>query len=131
MAAFGLLAEGKSIHSVQAEFGVLEDKLQKWMEKFPEFNQAVKIGMTIGYEWWLEAGRLNIHNNKFNNGLYEMQMRNRFKWLERIGGNMNNIQNNLQMVQNIVGEKKKVSLENLSTKELENLKSILTTAEAC
>jgi len=44
---------------------------------------------------------------------------------------MNNIQNNLQMVQNIVGEKKKVSLENLSTKELENLKSILTTAEAC
>jgi len=131
MQAFGILAEGKTIHSVLAEFGIQENVLLGWMKKFPEFDRAVRVGMVIGYEWWLEAGRKNISNNKFNNQLYEMQMRNRFRWLDRIGGPATEIQNSLTMVQNIVGEKKKVTLENLPTEDLEKLKSILTTAEAC
>jgi len=133
--AFGILAEGKSIHSVMAEFGIMEEKLRKWMEKFPEFKQAVEIGYLVGYEWWLEIGRNNLCNNRFNNSLYECQMRNRYKWLERIGGSVANVQNNLQVVQGILGngeaiQEKRIRLQDLSTEQLEKLKSVLITAEA-
>jgi hypothetical protein len=75
-----LFAEGKDKITIATELGVSYSQFCIWRKKYPEFNFSVKIGSQLSLRYWIETGRLNLFNDKFNNTLWMMNMSNRFKW---------------------------------------------------
>lgn len=51
-----------------------------WAEAYPEFKEVVDHGMIAAESWWIEKGRENVDNRKFNHALWLLMMVNRFKW---------------------------------------------------
>lgn len=67
-------------------------KLFKWKKATFEknynnnsgFRDIVDIGRVMAQAYFLEEGRKNIRNNKFNTTLYGLIMKNRFGWAEKV-----------------------------------------------
>lgn len=53
------MSEGASMTSFAAEIEVDRSSLNEWMDKHPEFSQAVKIGKAKCASWWERVGRTN------------------------------------------------------------------------
>ena len=51
-----------------------------WLNQYQEFYEVVELGKVFKEDWWLEKGRVNIDNVKFNGGLYVKMMGNMFGW---------------------------------------------------
>jgi len=125
--AYSILADGRTIHSVMAELGIPQTRFNSWVKKYRDFREAVELGLLMSYHWWLEIGRMNVNNNRFNNVLYESQMRNRFKWIEKnvsadsVAGTINII-NSLEINEN---KEKGIDLDKLSYDDLKNLRGLI------
>ncbi len=48
-----------------------------------EFSRTVNKAKLIARAWWERNGRENLHNNKFNSRLWNLNMSNRFAWHEK------------------------------------------------
>jgi len=133
--AYRILAEGKTFHSILKELQISYGTFQKWIKNHEKFRFAVEMGLSVSYEWWLEVGRENLWNPKFNNSMYEMQMRNRFKWVEKnlsekdMINNINVINNVSSMVAHKDSSGKKLDLKKLSFDELQKLKEMVKKSE--
>lgn len=79
-AALELMAEGGGVYALSRQLRCSLATLHRWMERHPEFDIAVRMGMDMSRGWWEEIGRLNLHNRHFNVALYVVQMHNRFGW---------------------------------------------------
>jgi len=73
-------AEGASIDELVLYTGLTFETLRRWMKKFPEFYEAMKVAQALSKAWWIAQGRLNIHNKAFNESLWMKNMANRFGW---------------------------------------------------
>jgi len=74
------MAEGRSKECCATLLGIASATFWKWIKKYETFAEAVEIGSQLSKLWWMEQGRKNINNNRFNQVLYMMNMSNRHGW---------------------------------------------------
>lgn len=79
---------GGSIKSLSAKLGVSFDAMYKWFDKYPEFNEAKKVGESLSYAWFEEQSHRGMwiptaHGEVLNTTLWYMNMKNRFGWRDK------------------------------------------------
>lgn len=86
------MKKGKSIRSFCALVQAVPHTVYKWMDDFPEFMHAVKIGKSEAFRWWEDQGISGLYNTSFtapdgtkgsnsiNSRIYELFMNNMFDW---------------------------------------------------
>jgi hypothetical protein len=78
-----LLAEGASMEEIGLELGVGYTVLYEYMDKHPEFANAIKKGRELSKGWWLKEGRVSLRDKDFSPTLWYMNMKNRFGWTDK------------------------------------------------
>lgn len=58
-AVIEFMKEGASLTSFAASIGVARSSLNVWMDEYPEFSDAVKIGKANCAVWWENLARQN------------------------------------------------------------------------
>lgn len=67
------MAEGRPFETFGAIVGYGRNKLYEWLDEYPAFGDAKRIGFEMGLHWWLEQGRKNLIINpdeKFNTAVW-------------------------------------------------------------
>jgi transposase len=85
--AYDILCQGKSIVAVAAALDISKRTLYSWIEKFPEFAEAIEVGRVKSQLWWQEQAQecLKIVEEKdgpkikFDMGLYRWTMATQFR----------------------------------------------------
>jgi len=75
-----MMAEGRSINEVCAEFHIVFRTFKRYTEEFPLLGEALAFGKELSLAWWEAQGREGLHDRTFQTALYQIHMRNRFKW---------------------------------------------------
>jgi hypothetical protein len=83
------MAGGLSVAECCAELGIAYPTWTNWIERYPEFREAVEIGFTLSQAWWESQGRRNLTNKEFNNPLYSLVMSHRFNYVKNVSGSIN------------------------------------------
>lgn len=78
-----LMLEGASITEIAYELRISKPTIYEWIEKYPEFSNAINGGRDFAEGYWMKEGRINIHNKEFNSTLFYMNMKNRFGWKDK------------------------------------------------
>ena len=93
--AFEKMASGFSKEATAGALGISEKTLYNWMKK-KDFLQAIELGMSACREHWEHIGYLGATGRipkdaegnpipfKFNGYAWGLNMKNRFKWGERV-----------------------------------------------
>lgn len=111
---------GLKVH-VAAELGICEDTLYRWIKRYPEFSEAIKIGTTMSKAWWVDKVRKFVHNPRgetFNLGGWQWIMMNCFGWTS-------NKADNRERKEETITHKMSFEVEDLSTDELRVLHRVL------
>jgi len=86
------MKKGKSLRSFCARVDVIPANVYSWIEKFPDFRNAVELGRQKAFDWWEEQGINGLYNTAFtnpdgtkgsqsiNSRIYELFMNNMFDW---------------------------------------------------
>jgi len=72
------LKQGRSVARFCADIEVCKQTFYHWLENYPSFREAYRIGLTASEALWLERGEDNLANRDFNHQIYNMQLANRF-----------------------------------------------------
>ena len=56
------------------------DLWARWITDEPIFSETITRGKALSAAWWEKHGRSNLYDLKFNHRLWDINMRNRFKW---------------------------------------------------
>lgn len=51
------LADGFSLEALAGELGVSRSTVYRWVDDYPEFHDAVKVGQAKAVLWWEKANR--------------------------------------------------------------------------
>lgn len=66
------------------QVSVCRDTIYRWVHGYPEFSDAKKKGEAKCLKFWESKGIEGLSMGKdFNVALYQLNMRNRFGWLDR------------------------------------------------
>lgn len=87
-----LCSEGKSEVQIRAHFAKINGtfSIGLWYalkEREKEFLETLKIGKDLCQAWWEDIAQNNIVHEKgliFETGSWSMNMKNRFKWTDRV-----------------------------------------------
>lgn len=74
-----LLSNGKHLVSFIRAVEVTKDTVMAWIEKYPEFEEAYKLGESYAYDWWLDLGMINADNEAWDNTVWKYTMNTRFR----------------------------------------------------
>ena len=76
---------GKSITWMAAEIGIDKDTIYVWIEKWPDFTDAIKRAKAFSQQWWEDAGQRGMEADKFNSAVWTKNMSCRFRdeWTDR------------------------------------------------
>jgi hypothetical protein len=76
-----VLAGGESLAAVCAEIEITRATFYSWREMYPEFNEAVEIGLLKSQRDWERIGKNGIEGNydKFSASPWMFTMKNRFR----------------------------------------------------
>ena len=74
-----LLSAGKHYVSFIREVMVTRDTFMAWVDKYPEFEEAFRIGESMAYDWWLDLGMINAENEAWDNTVWKYTMNTRFR----------------------------------------------------
>lgn len=78
------MAEGASIEEIQAMLDTSNDLWYRLMKEDPIFSDTVNKGRRLCKAWWLGIGRKELWSSKtFIQGLWFMNMKNRFGWADK------------------------------------------------
>lgn len=77
-----LFLEGKDIEAFCYAAEVHRDQFHTWVKKHKEFGDAYLYARDLALLWWKEKAHLGIIDTSFNNTLWSMVMRNRFRFTE-------------------------------------------------
>ena len=75
-----LFFNGGSIIEACHELGIVKQTFYNWYEKYDDFKEVVDFGKIAAESWWIQKGRDNVDNKRFNHALWLLMMVNRFKW---------------------------------------------------
>lgn len=97
-----LYSEGASNVEVKAYLhtvlGTFSDSLWfRWMKEEELFSSTIKRGLALSKAWWERKGRISLDNPKFQTGLYQINMRNRFGWDEKKENEKENTRKNINV----------------------------------
>jgi hypothetical protein len=59
-------------------------KFEERYRKDAVFRELIDTGRMLRRAWWMEQGRLNLHNPKFNRNTWLDYMKNEFGWAEKV-----------------------------------------------
>lgn len=62
---------------------ITQGLFDKYYDELPAFKDIVDLGRVMAKAWWLEQGRLNINNTKFNTTLWAFHMKNLYGWADK------------------------------------------------
>ena len=77
------MEQGYSKEALAGHLNVCKETLYTWMEKYPDFMDAVKLGTTKSQIFWEKIGIQGIilgRSENFAQGAWAFNMKNRFKW---------------------------------------------------
>jgi hypothetical protein len=77
-----LFLEGKDIEAFCYAAEVHRDQFHTWVKKHKEFGEAYLYAKDLALLWWKERAHIGITDTSFNNTLWSMVMRNRFRFSE-------------------------------------------------
>lgn len=75
--------KGLSAVEIAAEFGVSMKTLKKWDETFEEFHEAFEVGAALHEAWYIQKGKDNLDNMRYNTTLYKYLTGNKLGWAEK------------------------------------------------
>lgn len=81
-----MFKDGQSILEVTCELNIHKDTFYEWKEKYPEFSDAVDLGLQKAQALWEKMGRLgSFGKEKLDARMYQFNMKNRYKkeWRDR------------------------------------------------
>lgn len=81
------MSEGLSFESFAAIIDVNRETLYDWSRKIDEFSDAKKRAFDKSQLWWEKIGIEGLWNSKdssLNTGVYVFNMKNRFKWTDKV-----------------------------------------------
>lgn len=79
-----MFMQGESITEVCVKLGISRDTFYRWMKLYPDFSDAVKIGLEKSEAWWEKLGRAGAAGvTDINPPVWIFNMKNRFKWSDR------------------------------------------------
>jgi hypothetical protein len=116
-----LSREGNSLVEIASEMEVSVSLLKKWSENFKEFNVAFEIGEAMHEAWWLQQGKDNLTNTRFQTTLYKFLTTNKLGYAEKIETKSHNINENVGVLL-IPGQ---MSVEEWENKNKEDDKDII------
>ena len=79
---FLIFLEGKDIEAFCFSAEIHRAQFFKWVHTYPEFGQSYEHGQEVARLWWMERAQRGIDDTSFNNTLWSMVMRNRFRFTE-------------------------------------------------
>ncbi len=79
-----LMSQGACKLEVAVALGICKDTLNEWCKEYPAFSAAIKRGVELSEVWWRRKGRENVDSKEFNSTLWYMNMKNRFKWADKV-----------------------------------------------
>ena len=97
------MAQGYSFESFAGVIGTHDDTLRNWAAKHEEFFVARKDGYAKNRIFWERMGVAGMtgHIDGFNSSVWIFNMKNRFKWADRIESEQN-ISGNVSIVPTVV-----------------------------
>ena len=81
--AKSLLSQGYSKEATAGALGIGKTALYDWIERYPEFANAIKEGEAASQQWWEDRGRKSCDGDNFNATVWVMTMKNRFNWRDK------------------------------------------------
>ena len=86
------MEQGLSFESFAGVISVNQDTLHEWAKVNPIFSEAKKMAFSKCLLWWEKAGRLGLFagsgkdkkNGNINPAIWIFNMKNRFKWSDRV-----------------------------------------------
>lgn len=75
-----LFSEGKGQAAFCSEVGITRTTFNDWQDKHAEFARAVSLAEAKSLAWWEEQGRKGVNAEKFNAGVYQIMMTNKFRY---------------------------------------------------
>lgn len=79
-----LYSEGADDVEVAAALDLDEGRFRALYEELPSFKKIVDLGRTKSKAWWYHAGRRNLLSKGFQGATWNMNMKNRFKWADKV-----------------------------------------------
>ena len=77
-----LFLEGKDVEAFCFSAEIHRAQFFKWVHTYPEFGEAYEHSKDLARLWWVERAQRGIDDTSFNNTLWSMVMRNRFRFTE-------------------------------------------------
>ena len=82
------MAKGYSFEAFAGSIDTHKDTLYEWCKVHPKFSDAKRLGFAKAQIFWEEIGLRGMWTEeggpKLNTGNYIFQMKNRFKWTDRV-----------------------------------------------
>ena len=80
-----MMAQGMAKKAVSKELGIDFKSFLKYIDKHPEFAEAVEQGMVLAEIYWQDKyEKAALGESKANPAMMIFYMKNRFKWTDRI-----------------------------------------------
>jgi hypothetical protein len=113
---FLIFLEGKDIEAFCFSAEIHRAQFFKWVHSYPEFGEAYEHGLEVSRLWWMERAQRGIDDTSFNNTLWSMVMRNRFRFTEHRAVEVPglNLSNRLNPTESSIRSKEKAIAEAIS-----------------
>lgn len=92
------MARGFSIMSFAGKIGVDERTIYYWVAKYPDLNQAIKIGKAKSVLFWERVGMLGLMGKiqGFSAVTWIFQMKNRWGWSDKLSVDLDNTSSEIE-----------------------------------
>ena len=78
----GLFKDGNDIEVFCYAAEIHRAQFHRWIKTYPDFKEAYEYAKDMALRWWKVKAHIGLDDPSFNNTLWSMMMRNRFRLAE-------------------------------------------------